>query len=91
METKEKASAGIMSPTNTGHSASRGDAISTLEVAVIATSATLLFIVVLSLAGLVLAVVVYRRWRIEPMEKTLLEIHSEANIPSLLAEMRPTV
>lgn len=67
--------AGSNLPTNISNSTTTEKAgISGWKIAVIATFTTLLLLLALLLAGLVLVIVVYRRWRVEQMKRTLLEI-----------------
>ena len=65
---------GINSPTTAANDTTVSGGIAAWEIALIATFTTLLFLLALLLAGLVLAIVVYRRWRVEQMKKALLEI-----------------
>ena len=59
------------SPTNTNRD---NAGIAGWEIALIATFTTLVFLLALIIVGLVLGILVYRRWKVEQMKKTLLEI-----------------
>ena len=68
---KDKGSTDIRSPTNTNRD---NAGIAGWEIALIATFTTLVFLLALIIVGLVLGILVYRRWKVEQMKKTLLEI-----------------
>lgn len=68
---KDKGSTDTRSPTNTS---SDNAGIAGWEIALIATFTTLVFLLALIIVGLVLGILVYRRWKVEQMKKTLLEI-----------------
>ena len=68
---EDKEGFGIESPTN---ATSDSDGTAAWKLALIATFTTLLFVLAMLLAGLILAVVVYRRMKVERMKKALLEI-----------------
>ena len=69
----ERDNKGIGSDSSTNSTSGNGG-IAAWEIALIATFTTLLFVSGVVLAGLVLAVIVYRRWKVEQMKRALLEI-----------------
>ena len=70
---KDKGQTEISTPTNPNNS-TRENGIAAWEIALIATFTSLVFLLTVALVALSLGIVVYRRWKVEQMKKTLLEI-----------------